>query len=217
MKISDALKACVDERHLLKHPFYLAWTEGKLPKETLAEYARQYFHHVARFPRYLSAIHSRCPEMKARKVLLENLVDEELHGTDHPELWLQFAEGIGADRASVMATTLWPETQNLLQTFSRLTEGAWTSGLGALFAYESQVPSVAASKVEGLERHYGVTDERSLAFFRVHQQYDVAHTAAVGALVDAHATSEEAGAACQEAADALWTFLDGACRHMATA
>jgi pyrroloquinoline quinone (PQQ) biosynthesis protein C len=37
-------------KNLLKHPFYLAWTRGKLSKEALVDYARQYYYHVAAFP-----------------------------------------------------------------------------------------------------------------------------------------------------------------------
>src|SRR6476620_415692 len=102
MRLSEELKAIIEERHLLKHPFYKAWSEGQLSKDTLRSYAGQYFRQVSSFPRFLSTVHSRCPEISARKVLLENLVDEELHGTDHPELWMQFAEGLGATRHEVL-------------------------------------------------------------------------------------------------------------------
>jgi len=29
----------IAEKHLLKHPFYLAWTRGELSKEALTDYA----------------------------------------------------------------------------------------------------------------------------------------------------------------------------------
>ncbi len=31
----------IAEKHLLKHPFYLAWTRGELSKEALTDYAQQ--------------------------------------------------------------------------------------------------------------------------------------------------------------------------------
>src|SRR5688500_3063626 len=100
-KLSERLLEVVAERHLLKHPFYQAWTEGRLSRDILRRYAGQYFAQVSAFPRFVSSVHSRCPEIDARKVLVENLVDEEIHGTDHPELWMQFAEGLGASRDEV--------------------------------------------------------------------------------------------------------------------
>ncbi len=85
-------------KHLLKHPFYLAWTRGELSKETLTDYARQYYHHVAAFPTYLSAVHAKCDDQPTRKQLLKNLIDEEAGSPNHPELWLHFAEGLGVSQ-----------------------------------------------------------------------------------------------------------------------
>ncbi|PYJ98970.1 MAG: pyrroloquinoline quinone biosynthesis protein PqqC, partial [Verrucomicrobia bacterium] len=49
----DEIDNDIAEKHLLKHPFYLAWTRGELSREALADYARQYYHHVTAFPTYL--------------------------------------------------------------------------------------------------------------------------------------------------------------------
>lgn len=209
MRLSEELKAIIEERHLLKHPFYKAWSEGQLSKDTLKSYAGQYFRQVSSFPRFLSAVHSRCPEISARKVLLENLVDEELHGTDHPELWMQFAEGLGALRHEVLNETALPETAAMVSTFEDLASRSWKDGLCALYAYEAQVPAVSKSKIDGLQKFYGVNDDRTLEFFKAHMKYDVAHSDAVASLIDAHAEPEAAKQATREAADALWGFLDG--------
>jgi pyrroloquinoline-quinone synthase len=209
MKLSDQLKTIIAEHSLLKHPFYQAWTEGRLSKDVLRRYAGQYFAQVSAFPRFVSAVHSHCPEIDARKVLLENLVEEELKGTDHPELWMQFADGLGARRSDVLAEQPLPETSSMVEKYFELCGGEWTTGLCALFAYESQVPEVSQSKIEGLEKFYGVRDERTLAFFRAHMKYDVLHSQAVADLIDQHAEPEAAERATREAAKALWGFLDG--------
>ncbi len=73
----DKIDNNIAEKHLLKHPFYLAWTRGELSKEALADYAQQYYHHVAAFPTYLSAVHAKCDDQVMRKQLLSNLIDEE--------------------------------------------------------------------------------------------------------------------------------------------
>ena len=67
----------INRHHLLNHSFYKAWNAGELPKETIREYAAQYFQHVSMFPRYLSSIHSNCEQIKIRQLLLENLNEEE--------------------------------------------------------------------------------------------------------------------------------------------
>src|SRR4051812_28112022 len=208
MKLSARLNEIIAEKSLLKHPFYQAWTEGKLSQDILRRYAGQYWAQVSTFPRFVSSVHSRCPEIEARKVLLENLVDEELHGTDHPELWMRFAEGLGASRDEVTEQAPLPETKAMVDDYFELAASDWTDGLCALYAYESQVPEVSKSKIDGLQKFYGIDDPRSLAFFQVHQRYDVEHAAKVGALIDRHADPVRAEAATHKAADALWGFLD---------
>src|SRR3989338_10448822 len=102
MQIIDQLNQIILGRHLLKHEFYQAWSKGTLSREILQCYAAQYYHQVQSFPRFISRVHTECPMIEARKVLLENLVDEEIHGKDHPQLWMQFAEGLGESRQEVM-------------------------------------------------------------------------------------------------------------------
>ena len=100
----DSIDRQIAAKHLLTHPFYLAWTRGELSVAALADYARQYYHHVAAFPTYLSAVHARCDDQPTRKQLLDNLVDEEAGSPNHPELWLQFAEGLGVSKEDVQAS-----------------------------------------------------------------------------------------------------------------
>jgi len=217
---SERIDAAVAARAMLSHPFYQAWTEGRLTLGELAAYARQYFHHVEVFPQAVSATHAACPDKDGRKMLAENLAEEEGIGEgkqDHATLWLMFAEGMGASEAAVRAQTLNPETQDLINTFRRLAKRSYASGLGALYAYESQFPGVAKAKIEGLEDRYGVTDEKTLRFFKVHEVADVEHSAVCRELLNKLSEDEqaEAAAAGEELAGALWGFLSGVQRESA--
>ena len=212
--VSAAIDARVAERAMLKHPFYRAWTEGRLPLDTLRDYARQYFHHVEAFPRAVSAVHSACPDRDGRKMLAENLAEEEgieAGKQDHATLWLMFAGGLGEDEARVREQALNPETFDLIDTFRRLSRKSYASGLSALYAYESQFPGVASAKIEGLIDRYGINDEETLRFFRVHEYADVEHSAVCRELLDRlpEAQQAEAIAAGDELAGALWNFLSG--------
>jgi pyrroloquinoline-quinone synthase len=217
---SERIDAAVAARAMLSHPFYQAWTEGRLTLGELAAYARQYFHHVEVFPQAVSATHAACPDKDGRKMLAENLAEEEGIGEgkqDHATLWLMFAEGMGASEAAVRAQTLNPETQGLIDTFRRLAKRSYASGLGALYAYESQFPGLAKAKIEGLEDRYGVTDEKTLRFFKVHEVADVEHSAVCRELLNKLSEDEqaEAAAAGEELAGALWGFLSGVQRESA--
>jgi pyrroloquinoline-quinone synthase len=209
LKLSQKLSAVIEERHLLKHPFYEAWNKGELKKETLRRYAGQYWSQVSTFPRFVSQVHANCPELEARKVLLRNLTDEEIHGTDHPTLWMHFAQGLGATEQEVLTQTPLPKTQAMVDTFFELARSDWRDGLCALYAYESQTPAVSKSKLDGLVKHYGITENKPLAFFKVHLEYDVEHSQQAAMLIDQHCSEASAVKATERAADALWGFLDG--------
>lgn len=213
MNTVKMLDEIIEEMSLLKHMFYQAWSKGELTQTALQHYASQYYSQVQSFPRFVSRVHTNCPEIAARKVLLENLVDEEIHGTDHPALWMQFAEGLGVKRADVLADTPIAETATMVDKYYELAERDWRDGLCALYAYEAQVPGVSTSKIEGLKKFYNITDEKTLEFFTAHQAYDVGHAEQVASLIEQYVEPERAVKATREAATALWGFLDGMCRE----
>ncbi|MEO8454800.1 MAG: CADD family putative folate metabolism protein [Sphingomicrobium sp.] len=211
---SAAIDASVAGRAMLDHPFYQAWTEGRLPLDTLRAYARQYFHHVEAFPRAVSAVHSACPDRDGRRMLAENLAEEEgieAGKDDHATLWMMFACGLGESEDAVRAEELTPQTEALIAAFRKLSRQSYAAGLGALYAYESQFPAVASAKIQGLIGRYGISDEETLRFFRVHESADVAHSSVCRALLDRLPDDEkaEAIAAGEELAGALWNFLSG--------
>src|ERR1051326_4546372 len=160
-------------RHdLLTHPFYQAWAAGELTRDDLRCYAMQYFHHVAAFPDYLEMFESR-PELTRE---LAAAVAENRAGEDgHAELWLDFAQGMGAQRAAVADGEPLREIQELIATFQSIVrKGSPAEALAAFYAYESQVPRIAAEKARGLEEH-SAADARTCAYFTVHQTADVHH------------------------------------------
>ncbi len=213
------------ENDLLTHPFYTAWSRGELTAAQLAFYGEQYVHHVAEFPAYLTALHARMPEGATRRAVLANAADEEIEGRSHADIWRQFTAGMTAksDRAlTVGERAVLPEIASLVGAFRAVArEGATAEALAAFYAYESQVPRIAAEKRKGLMEKYGA-DAATCEYFRVHETADVAHSTVWRTLLDrelgaAHAESPEAEAACEAAiargtetaARALWRALDG--------
>ncbi len=215
---SAAIDGAVSARAMLAHPFYRAWENGTLPKDVLRSYARQYFHHVEAFPRAVSATHANCPDAAGRKLLAENLAEEEGLGAgkqDHAQLWLDFAAGLGASEAEVRAVAVNPETRALIETFRTLSRQSYAAGLGALYAYESQLPEIAATKIAGLAR-YDVTGASAIRFFDVHREADIEHSEVCRTLLNnlPAAERDEAIAAGAALAQALLGFLDGMQREL---
>src|SRR6202521_3187577 len=186
--------------------------------DELKGYTCQYYQHVLAFPRYVSGTHANCDDLADRQELLENLREEEEGPNNHPELWLRFGEAIGLQREEMTAAEPLPETTALDESFRRITKDSpFIAGIAALYAYESQVPEVAGTKMEGLKRYYGVDSPDGLRFFVVHHSLDVEHSAVTRNMVARYAEApgdeETAVGAVEEACDALWGFLDGCYRE----
>lgn len=200
--------------HLLNHPFYQAWMKGELSLAQLQQYAVQYFPHVQSFPRYVSAAHTWADDVETRQELARNLADEEgiTGGTPHPELWIQFGEALGVSREKMLNSSIKPAAEKLAQGYMDLCRSSLGGSLGALLAYEHQVPEISGTKIEGLKKFYGIQSKSGVAFFEVHERADVYHTQSLMNAIDRLPESEQA--ACKQAAKTagqlLWDFLSEA-------
>jgi pyrroloquinoline-quinone synthase len=216
--VCDRIDAIITEKSILKHPFYQRWQAGEMTLDELRGYTCQYYQHGLAFPRYVSGAHANCDELADRQERLENLREEEEGPNNHPELWLRFGEAIGLKRQDMTEAVPLPETTALDESFRRVTKDSpCIAGIAALYAYESQVPEVAGTKMDGLKRYYGIDSPDGLRFFVVHHSLDVEHSAVTRNMVARRAQTpgavETATRAVEEACDALWGFLDGCYRE----
>ncbi len=216
----EQLEAAIAQYDLLSHPFYKAWAAGELTRDDLREYARQYFHHVEAFPSYLAELALRLDEGELRRAVLANMCDEKgsLDGlgkdaVPHSELWLDFAEGMGARRDMLFHVPV-VEVGELLQFFHAVaSEGTAEEALAAFYVYESQVPRVAQEKERGLRELYGA-DDKTCGYFSLHATADIYHSNVWRTQLEKRlaANPEAAQAALdagEETARMLWQALDG--------
>jgi len=211
----EQLDARIAKYDLLCHPFYKAWSEGTLTREDLRRYGRDYFHHVEAFPSYLEEFGGRVVDDQLRRAVEVNREDEL--GMDgarpHAELWLDFVEGMGGERKGAGHVPV-AEVAQLLESFHSVArEAAPEESLASFYAYESQVPRVAAEKARGLREMYGA-DEKTCEYFTVHTTADVYHSRIwkhqLAKIVDGNPqAAERALIAGEHAAKALWQALDG--------
>ena len=208
---SKELNKKLDQYHLLNHPFYKSWNEGKLTREIIKDYAEQYYQHVKAFPRYISATHSICEDIEKRKILLENLQDEENPNADHPKLWKNFALAMGADPDKIENVKREWFTNDMIENFFYQARKSYAEGLASLYTYERQIPEIAETKIRGLKNFYGVTSKEGLEFFEAHKAADVIHRKECEKLLDAltEEEKEKAEKASVLTARYLWNFLSG--------
>ena len=200
---SKELNKKLDQYHLLNHPFYRSWNDGKLTREIIKDYAEQYYQHVKAFPRYISATHSLCEDIEKRKILLENLQDEENKDADHPRLWKDFATEMGADPEKIETVKQEDFTKNMIDNFFKQGRASYAEGLASLYTYET--------KIQGLKNHYGCSSKKGLEFFEAHKSADVHHRAECEKLLDGLSKEEQKKAekAALSTAKYLWNFLSG--------
>jgi pyrroloquinoline-quinone synthase len=120
---------------------------------------------------------------------------------------------VGVNREDVQLTELWEETSNLIRTFrSVCKDGGTAEGLAALYAYESQIPAVAESKIEGLRKHFDINTPRACAYFYAHIEADKEHSRVERELLHRYVDGNNAAAVKESVGrvlEALWEMLSG--------
>ena len=131
------------------------------------------------------------------------MADELGEPAPHAVMFESFARAAGA-RAEVAPTEA---TAALLSAIRSVAGRDPVAALSMVAAYEVQAADIAASKADGLRRHYGL-DAEGTRFWDVHTTQEVAHagwSSEALALIDADAAAVQASA--RVAAEAWWAFL----------
>ena len=217
-EFQQELDARIAKYDLLCHPFYQAWSMGTLQQEEIRDYACDYYHHVAAFPSYLEKFVDRLNDGAIKDLVADNKADEEgakaADKRSHADVWLDFAEGMGADRSAAEAHEPVTEIKELIAQFENVAStGATVEALAAFYAYESQVPRVAIEKERGLVELYGA-DKKTSYYFALHKAFDILHSRSwiecLEKEVAGDAQAREAALnAAESVAGALWRALDG--------
>jgi pyrroloquinoline-quinone synthase len=212
------LDARIAQFDLLTHPFYQSWSMGALKRDEIKEYACDYYHHVAEFPAYLATFMDRLPEGKVKELVADNKADEEgaksADRKTHAAIWLDFVTGMGGTKLDAVGREPIAEISELMETYHSLAAtGTTAEALAAFYAYESQVPRVAAEKERGLVDLYGA-DKQTAYYFTLHKSFDLQHSRSWLEKLEEEVASnpaarEQALSAAETSARALWRVLDG--------
>jgi pyrroloquinoline-quinone synthase len=185
----ETMRASIHERDLLKHPFYLAWSAGTLPVSALTTYAREYGAFIAVLDR-------------GWETLGES--DSAQIERDHADLWSDFAQALGTDRAMEPSlTAVKALVAEAKKSFSKSATAA-----GALYAFELQQPATAQSKLDGLDTHYATLSADARPYFRAHAGESGEDVMLENKIENMSASEQaECAAACDRMAKALWNAL----------
>lgn len=153
---------------LLTHYYYeQKWNNGELTTEDLALYAKEYFHLAKAVPGIVSRVKQRAVE-RGRTDLYEHIDHNIEEETEHIELWKRFAKSLGVSEQEIESYEPHDLTKEAVRELEELAEGSFEDGVTAMYAMELTLPEVAATKKDGLCKHYDLTSEDAHIYFDEH-------------------------------------------------
>ena len=161
----------LEERSLLKHPFYQMWSDGKLTKESLAGYSKEYFQLVKAVPAFMTPIIEKAPD-----AVVGELVENQQEESDHITPWIAFAGELGISEDELISYSGTTKTQKAVSDLNQLMV-TFDGGASAMYAFEKEIPKISQTKLDGLAEFYGMTSNEATEYFKLHTEADIRHAA----------------------------------------
>ena len=168
----------IEERSLLKHPFYQTWSDGKLTREALTGYSKEYYQLVKAVPIFMTQLLKYAPEHVHND--LEFNQQEEF---SHINLWQRFASGLGVSSKELTNYEGLYKTNHAIAGLHSIMS-SFVNGSTAMYALEKEIPKISQIKLEGLAEFYGLNDKDVTEYFREHIEADVRHTKSWKKVID---------------------------------
>ena len=175
----------IEEQSLLKHKFYVMWSEGKLSMESLSGYSKEYFQLVKAVPSFVDEVMVKSPSEIQSKIALNR--DEEF---EHIEPWVKFACSLGISQVELRNYVTLDKTQQAISNLASLMN-SFEGGAAAMYALEQEIPKISLSKIDGLRKFYGISDNDAIEYFRLHTEADIRHAALWRTILEKTPVSQE--------------------------
>ena len=178
------LDRTIEERSLLKHPFYQSWSDGKLTREALAGYSKEYYQLVKAVPIFMTQLMDHVPSS-----LYDELDFHQQEEFSHIGMWERFASGLGVSRNDLLNYNGLYKTNYAISGMYQLM-GSLEIGAVTMYALEKEIPKISQIKLEGLAEFYGLTSEDVTKYFKEHTEVDIRHTASWKKLINSVISEE---------------------------
>jgi pyrroloquinoline-quinone synthase len=171
MNLIKRIDEMIEERSLLKHPFYQMWSDGKLTIESLAGYSKEYFQIVKTVPSFMTTIIEKAPES-----VIGELIDNQQEEADHIQSWIKFAGELGISEEELIKYDGLKKTKNAVSDLSELMN-TYDGGSCAMYAFEKEIPKISQTKLDGMEKFYEMSSDDATEYFKLHTEADIRHAA----------------------------------------
>ena len=171
MNLIQRIDEIIEERSLLKHPFYEMWSDGKLTQESLAGYSKEYFQLVKAVPEFMTPIIEKAPNS-----VITELTENQQEESDHIKPWTSFAGELGVSNDELISYSGLDKTKKAVSDLSELMT-TFDGGACAMYAFEKEIPKISQTKLDGLSEFYQITNDNATEYFKLHTEADIRHTA----------------------------------------
>ena len=188
MFIIEEIDYEIEQRSLLKHPFYTMWTEGKLSIDHLRGYSKEYFQLVKAVPKFVENIYyNGSTQMSVDNVnlnletndystkYLENIKQVQIEESEHIEPWINFALSLGLTRKEIIEYEGTKKVNQAINRFENLSSLSFLNGAATMYSLEKEIPKISSIKIDGLDKFYGIISDLALNYFNIHQTVDIKH------------------------------------------
>ena len=171
MNLIQRIDEIIEERSLLKHPFYEMWSDGKLTQESLAGYSKEYFQLVKAVPEFMTPIIQQAPNS-----VITELTANQQEESDHIKPWISFAGELGISEDELITYSGLDKTNKAVSDLGKLMD-TFDGGACAMYAFEKEIPKISQTKLDGLSEFYQITSDKATEYFKLHTEADIRHTA----------------------------------------
>jgi pyrroloquinoline-quinone synthase len=162
----------IEEKSLLKHPFYQMWSDGKLSLDSLTGYSKEYFQLVKEVPHFMTPIIEHAPNS-----VVSELTANQQEEIKHIKPWIGFADALGVNEEELNQYEGLEKTRRAVEKLSSLMD-TYEGGSCAMYAFEKEIPKISQIKLDGLAEFYGITSEEATEYFKLHTEADIRHATA---------------------------------------
>lgn len=156
------------ERYHNLHPFHKLLHGGKLTRGQVQAWALNRYYYQSRIPMKDAALIARADDAELRRAWRQRLVDHdgEKAGEGGIARWLALTDGLGLERAYVVATRgILPATRHAVDAYVRFVADrtlleAVASSLTEIFS-----PQIISERLAGMLANYDFVSEKTLAYF----------------------------------------------------
>ncbi len=171
MNLIKRIDEMIEERSLLKHPFYQMWSDGKLTLDSLSGYSKEYFQLVKAVPSFMTPIIEKAPNS-----VISELIDNQQEESIHIQSWIKFAGELGVSEYELIHYEGLEKTRKSVLELSKLMN-TYEGGACAMYAFEKEIPKISQTKLDGLAEFYGISNEEATEYFKLHTEADIRHAA----------------------------------------